>query len=752
MIGLGYHGTHTPPVVLRNVLENPAWYTAYTPYQPEISQGRLEVLLRFQTDRRGPDRSRRRRRLDARRVDRRRRGDGARPPGVEGARRRAVRRRRRLPAPDHRGGAHPGRAARHPRRARALAGDGVAALPDGDVFGVLVQYPGRLRAPVGPDRRCSPPPRTPAASPWSPPTCSALCLLRSPAELGADVACGTTQRFGVPLGFGGPHAGYLAVRAGLERSLPGRLVGVSVDADGNPATRLALQTREQHIRREKATSNICTAQVLLAVMAALYAQWHGPDGLSAIAAGPPARRPPRRRARRRRGRGRPRRFLRHRVSPVCPAGPPRSSPPPTTPASTSGWSTPTTSASPATRPRRQRRRRRARGLRRAAPADDSDDRDRIPASLVRRSEFLDHPAFTSFHSETSMLRELRRLADQDLALDRTMIPLGSCTMKLNATTEMEPVTWPEFGDLHPFAPPTQAAGYRRLIGDLERWLCEITGYDAVSLQPNAGSQGELAGLLAIRAWHRSRRRRPTATCASSRPRPTARTRHRRPWPACGSSSWPAPTPATSTSSTSQAKLAENDGTVAGDHGHLPLDPRRLRARHRRAVRARARRRRPGLRRRRQPQRPRRPGSARAVRRRRQPPQPPQDLLHPPRRRRPGRRTGRGAGAPGAVPPQPPARGGGGPGRRRRADLRRPLGVGGDPADPVGLHPAHGCPTACAGPARWRSSSPTTWPADSATTTRSSTPARAAWSPTSASSTSGRSPSPPASPSTTSPSG
>jgi glycine dehydrogenase len=493
MLGLGYHGTHTPPVVRRNVLENPAWYTAYTPYQPEISQGRLEVLLRFQTvveELTGLPVA------NASMLD----------EGTSAAEAMALA-RRSSKAPDGApfvvdADALPQTIAVIETRAEAmglavvvadLAGGG---LPDGDCFGVLVQYPGA------------------SGRVWDPAVVIdavhergglavvaadllGLCLLRSPGELGADVACGTTQRFGVPLGYGGPHAGYLAVRSGLERSLPGRLVGVSVDADGAPATRLALQTREQHIRREKATSNICTAQVLLAVMAALYAQWHGPQGLRRIAARTHrmasllasvldvvhdsffdtvvARVP---------GRADEvvaaaldagvllRRIDADHVAVAC-----------------DETTTPAVLADVA-------------GAFGVTLPDDAGDA--IPVGLQRTSSYLEHPAFTSFHSETAMLRELRRLADLDLALDRTSIPLGSCTMKLNATTEMEPVTWPEFGGLHPFAPAEHAAGYGRLIGDLERWLCEITGYDAVSLQPNAGSQGELAGLLAIRAYHRSR--------------------------------------------------------------------------------------------------------------------------------------------------------------------------------------------------------------------------------------------------------
>jgi glycine dehydrogenase len=498
MIGLGYHGTRTPPVVLRNVLESPAWYTAYTPYQPEISQGRLEALLRFQTaveDLTGLPVA------NASMLD----------EGTAAAEAMALA-RRSSKAPDGApfvvdADALPQTIAVVRTRAEAMGIPVVVAelagagLPGGDCFGVLVQYPGasgRLWDPAAViDAVHARGGLAVVAA-----DVLGLCLLRSPGELGADVACGTTQRFGVPLGYGGPHAGYLAVRSGLERSLPGRLVGVSVDADGAPATRLALQTREQHIRREKATSNICTAQVLLAVMAALYAQWHGPDGLRRI-----AQRTHRLAAALAEG------LRRHGVEVVHDAFFD------TVLARVPGRAADVVADAE------------VRGILLRGVDDDhvaiacdetttpavvrtvlvcfgtidapDDADDAVPGALRRTSPYLEHPAFTSFHDETAMLRELRRLADLDLALDRTSIPLGSCTMKLNATTEMEPITWPELAALHPFAPAGHALGYRRLVGDLERWLCEITGYDAVSLQPSAGSQGELAGLLAIRAHHRA---------------------------------------------------------------------------------------------------------------------------------------------------------------------------------------------------------------------------------------------------------
>ena len=328
-------------------------------------------------------------------------------------------------------------------------------------------------------------------------------MLEAPGEAGADIVIGSSQRFGVPLFYGGPHAGFMSVRAGLERSLPGRLVGVSVDADGAPAYRLALQTREQHIRREKATSNICTAQVLLAVVASMYAVYHGPDGLKAIAdrVHRNAEQPGRVAARRwRRGRARA------SSSTPCwrgfPVAPPTSSTPPGRTGSGCASSTRTTSASPATRrptPPRSAGSASSFGVQYDATLGGGN----LPEAVVRSSEYLTHPVFNTHRSETAMLRYLRKLSDNDYALDRGMIPLGSCTMKLNATTEMEAVTWPEFADMHPLAPIEDAAGYVKLIGQLERWLAEVTGYAKVSIQPNAGSQGELAGLLAIRGYHRA---------------------------------------------------------------------------------------------------------------------------------------------------------------------------------------------------------------------------------------------------------
>ncbi|MFI5959891.1 aminomethyl-transferring glycine dehydrogenase [Cryptosporangium sp. NPDC051539] len=499
MIGLGYSDTITPPVIRRNILESPAWYTAYTPYQPEISQGRLEALLNFQTvvsDLTGLPVS------GASLLDE----ATAAAEAMTLARRSAkkVRADTFVVDPD----VHPQTLAVLRTRAEPLGIRLIVSseLPDEPFFGLLVQYPGSSGELRDPSALISSAHARGALVAVAADLLG-LCLLKSPGSLGADIAVGSAQRFGVPLGFGGPHAGYLAVSTGLARSLPGRLVGVSRDAAGAPAYRLALQTREQHIRREKATSNICTAQVLLAVMAGAYAVWHGPEGLRQIA------------------------LRTHRMAAVLAAGlgkavstetffdtvrisvPGRADDVLATAASAGvnllrvDDDTVGVACDETTTVEHLRAVWTAVGLDAATldvPALDVATGDAIPASLVRTDEFLSHPVFSEHRSETAMLRYLRRLSDRDYALDRGMIPLGSCTMKLNATTEMEPVSWPEFANIHPFAPASQTAGYASLIGDLERWLAEVTGYDAVSLQPNAGSQGEFAGLLAIRSYHRDR--------------------------------------------------------------------------------------------------------------------------------------------------------------------------------------------------------------------------------------------------------
>ena len=492
LIGTGYYATIVPAVIQRNVFENPAWYTAYTPYQPEISQGRLEALFAFQTmicELTALDIS------NASMLD----------ESTAAAEAMTLARRASKLSDDavflieeH---VHPQTKAVVLTRAKPLgitvveidSGHVVRDGYAGEFFAALLQYPDTTGTVIDystfADYAHSRDAYVIAAT-----DLLALTLLKAPGEWGADIAVGTAQRFGVPMGFGGPHAGFLAVRKGLERSMPGRLVGQSIDATGRPAFRLALQTREQHIRRDKATSNICTAQVLLANMSAFYAMWHGPDGLRHIA---------------------------ERVNDFASR----------LHAATSGstdviFDTVHILVKDANVIHAKAV---ALGINFAQVSDtevrvcfDEETTEatfadvlsifgvkdaagqKIPAQFLRSSKYLTHPVFNSYHSETGMMRYLRNLADKDLALDRTMIPLGSCTMKLNAVTEMEAVTWPEFSSLHPFAPADQSAGSRKLIQQLSDWLVAITGYDAVSLQPNAGSQGEFAGLLAIRNFHDSR--------------------------------------------------------------------------------------------------------------------------------------------------------------------------------------------------------------------------------------------------------
>ena len=504
-IGLGYYGTHTPGVIKRNITENPAWYTAYTPYQPEISQGRLEALLNFQTvitDLTGLDTA------SASLLDE-----------ATAAAEAMTLLRRSSKAVSNTflidSDTHPQTLAVLQTRAEPLGItlaivdlETVEALPE--AYGILLSYPGssgKVRNLADVTARAHD-----AGMLVSVTTdLLALTLIEAPGQWGADVVVGSAQRFGVPMGFGGPHAGFMSVRKGLERSLPGRLVGVSVDVDGKQAYRLALQTREQHIRRDKATSNICTAQVLLAVMASMYAVYHGPKGLTSIAQDVHNKAVTIARALRSSGINVSSDFF------------------DTVRITVAGKAAQVVASA------------RARGL--AIWQVDADtvsvsvdevttSQDllqllhafadvidlvtvdiqleilstvsELPLDMLRSTEFLTHPVFNTHHSETEMLRYIRRLSDKDIALDRSMIPLGSCTMKLNATTEMESITWPEFANVHPFAPLDSVAGYLELITQLEDWLVEITGYDAVSLQPNAGSQGEFAGLLAIRAYHHAR--------------------------------------------------------------------------------------------------------------------------------------------------------------------------------------------------------------------------------------------------------
>ena len=502
-IGQGYYETYTPGVILRNVFQNPAWYTAYTPYQPEISQGRLEALLNFQTmvtD------------LTAMSI--------ANASMLDEAT--AAAEAMTLCLRSYKGASRVFAVASDvfPQtidvvrtRAQPLGIEVRVAAPEAlggiDAFGALVQYPG-ADGDVRDYAALAGAAHARGAFLIAAADLLALALLKPPGEWGADVAVGNTQRFGVPMGFGGPHAGYMATRDELKRNMPGRLVGVTVDAQGNTAYRLALQTREQHIRREKATSNICTAQVLLAVMASMYAVYHGPAGLERI-----ARRVQRLTA-----------ILKSGLKKLGFEAPGRAF-----------FDTLTVACEGKTGAIVERARSQRVNFRRvdvgrigisldetttradveailaifagAAPAFSALDLDRegvdaIPAALARSSPYLEHPVFNRHHSETEMLRYLRSLADKDVALDRSMIPLGSCTMKLNATSEMIPVGWQEFARIHPFAPAEQWTGYRELIEDLEARLAKATGYAAVSIQPNAGSQGEYAGLLVIRKWHESR--------------------------------------------------------------------------------------------------------------------------------------------------------------------------------------------------------------------------------------------------------
>jgi glycine dehydrogenase len=500
MIGLGYSGTITPPVIRRNVLEDPSWYTAYTPYQPEISQGRLEALINFQTmvgDLTGLPTANSSLLDEAtaaaeamtlvRRANKKATGPfvldaDALPQTIDVVRTRA-----------------------EAMGIEVVVADLTDGLPEGELCGVLVQYPGASGRVLDP-RPVIEAAHERGALAVVAADLLALTLLEAPGALGADVVVGSSQRFGVPLFYGGPHAGFMAVGAGLERHLPGRLVGVSVDAEGRPAYRLALQTREQHIRRDKATSNICTAQVLLAVVASMYAVYHGPEGLRQIAT-------------------RTHRYAAVLAQALADAGievahgeffdtltvvvPGRASDVVAAARSlglhlrlvdvdrigisTSECTTRSTLSSLL----------KAFGVSADIEALDLTVGDSLPAELRRATSYLTHEVFSSHHSETAMLRYLRMLSARDYALDRGMIPLGSCTMKLNATAEMEPISLPGFADLHPFAPAEDAQGYARLVADLEGWLAEVTGYDRVSIQPNAGSQGELAGLLAIRGYHRA---------------------------------------------------------------------------------------------------------------------------------------------------------------------------------------------------------------------------------------------------------
>ena len=500
-IGQGYYGTITPNVIQRNILENPAWYTAYTPYQPEISQGRLEALINFQTmitDLTGMEMS------NASMLD-----EGTAAAEAMALCQRMSKSKSMCFFVDQ--DCFPQTIEIIKTRAEPVGIEVQIGNPDefsGDAFGILLQYPGSSGA-VRNHRDIILKVQEHRGLVVMAADLLSLVLLESPGSLGADVAIGSSQRFGVPLGFGGPHAGYMATREAFKRNLPGRLVGLSKDSSGAPAYRLALQTREQHIRREKATSNICTAQVLLAVIASMYAVYHGPQGLQRIAQ------------------------RTHFLTSILASGLEKMG---IKPVNTSWFDTLTL-----------RLGERAESVIKSAQeqeinlriidkdtvgisfdetteiddvvalwdillGDHNLDADKLalettealPGNLIRTDDFLSHPTFNKYQSETEMLRYLRKLSDKDIALDRAMIPLGSCTMKLNATAEMLPITWPEFSNMHPFAPIEQTVGYQIMIQQLEQMLCAATGYDAMSLQPNAGSQGEYAGLLAIRGYHESR--------------------------------------------------------------------------------------------------------------------------------------------------------------------------------------------------------------------------------------------------------
>ncbi|MFA5703420.1 MAG: aminomethyl-transferring glycine dehydrogenase [Advenella sp.] len=501
-IGQGYYGTHTPNVILRNILENPAWYTAYTPYQPEISQGRLEALLNFQTmvaDLTGLPVA------NASLLDE----ATAAAEAMTLAKRVSKSKSNVFFVSMH---CHPQSIEVVRTRAEALGIDVVCGNEQEDIpdcFGVLLQYPHSLGGVLdyaGLTMALQAKGTVVAVAT----DLLALAILKAPGEWHADIAVGSAQRFGVPLGFGGPHAGFMACKDAFKRNMPGRLVGVSVDAQGNPALRLALQTREQHIRREKATSNICTAQVLLAVMASMYAVYHGANGIRAIAQRVYVCTLVLKEAMAQMGMQtvndtffdtlHVKTGFAAAVVKVAQAAQINVRQPDHDSFAVSLDETVTLEDL------QQLVKVIAAGAGRPAPdvAGLYAELDVfVPNSVARQSAILSHPVFSSIHSETDMLRYLRSLADKDLALDRSMIPLGSCTMKLNATAEMIPITWPEFANLHPYAPRDQAAGYQELLDRLSRALCEITGYDSISLQPNSGAQGEYAGLLAIRAYHQA---------------------------------------------------------------------------------------------------------------------------------------------------------------------------------------------------------------------------------------------------------
>jgi glycine dehydrogenase len=497
LIGQGYYGTVTPPAIQRNILENPAWYTAYTPYQPEIAQGRLEALLNYQTmiaDLTGLPVA------NASLLD-----EATAAAEAMAMAERVAKSKARGFFVDH--GCHPQTIAVIRTRAlplgiEVIVGDPAKMVPE-QVFGAIFQYPGTYGHVIDFTKEISALHAAKAVAIVAT-DLLALTILKEPGAMGADIAIGSSQRFGVPLGYGGPHAAFMSCKDEYKRAMPGRIVGVSIDARGNKAYRLSLQTREQHIRREKATSNVCTAQALLAVMASFYAVFHGPKGLRAIAERV--------------------HFLTNRLARSLKAAGAKVSP-------KAFFDTITVEvgvgqAGILAAARHEGLNFRKIGTDRVGISLDETTDEKVlirvlrafgidgvpphratlgfPEDMVRTSDYLTHPVFHMNRAESEMMRYMRRLSDRDLALDRAMIPLGSCTMKLNAAAEMMPITWPEFGTLHPFAPADQAAGYREAIEDLTVKLCEVTGYDAFSMQPNSGAQGEYAGLLTIQAYHRAR--------------------------------------------------------------------------------------------------------------------------------------------------------------------------------------------------------------------------------------------------------
>ncbi len=682
-IGMGYSDCFTPPVIQRNILENPGWYTAYTAYQAEISQGRLEALLNFQTmvaDLTGLPIA------NASLLDEATAAaeamhmlHGLAPATAE------VDRGGTFLIAD---GCHPQTIEVVRTRARPLGievkvGDPAAFDFAADKpFGLLLQYPttdGAL-----PDYRPLIARAHDAGALVAMATdLLALTVLTPPGELGADVAVGSAQRFGVPLGYGGPHAAFFATRAEWTRKLPGRLIGVSEDAHGNRALRMALQTREQHIRREKATSNICTAQVLLAVMSGMYAVYHGPRGLRAIAervgglAAVLAR-------------GLERLGLRVRHQSFFDT------------VRVDGSASEVADWMKAAAARKMNLRRLSNGSltialdetttaadvtrllelfaagskSKAAPSVEALAREvSLPwGGAARKSAYLTHPTFNTHHSETEMLRYLRRLESRDLSLTHAMIPLGSCTMKLNATAEMMPVTWPEWGNLHPFAPPAQAEGYRAIFGDLERMLSAITGLPATSLQPNAGSQGEYAGLLAIRGFHESRGQGDRDVCLipssahGTNPASAVMAGYRVVVVACDDGGNVDLDDLAAKANEHRQRLAALMVTYPSTHGVFEAGIKKI-------VEIVHAARRPGLHGRRQPERAGRPLPPRRHRRRRLPHQPAQDVLHPARRRRPRHGTDLRRRPPGAVPPATSAVGR----RKLRVRARSPRRPGGAPA-------------------------------------------------------------------------